>query len=48
MPEAVFAFVQDYVRRFHVEQTFKKRKRKRWTEREGGIGRRSSRPQEDS
>ena len=48
MPEAVFAFVQDYVRRFHVEQMFKKRKRKRWTEREGGIGRRSSRPQEES
>lgn len=46
MPDAVIAFVQDYVDRHHVDEPFHKRKRKRWSEQGGGIGRRSSRPQD--
>ncbi len=45
MPEAVVAFVQAYIDRHHVDEPFQKRKRKRWSEQEGGVGRRfSSRP----
>ena len=42
MPEAAVAFVQAYIDRHHVDEPFHKRKRKRWKEDGGGIGRRSS------
>ena len=43
MPAAVVAFVQGFIDRHHVDEPFHKRKRKRWSEEGGGIGRRSSR-----
>ena len=42
MPPGVVALVESFVTRHHVEETFHKRKRKRWAEQGGGIGRRSS------
>jgi hypothetical protein len=43
MPEAVAAFVSDFVERHHVDERFEKRKRKRWAERSAAPGRRFSR-----
>ena len=44
MPEMVFAFVQDFVERHHVDEQFHKRKRKKWAESAGAVGLRSSKP----
>ena len=43
MPAAVVAFVQGFIDRHHVDEPFRKRKRKRWSADGGGVGRRSSR-----
>lgn len=44
MPDAVIAFVQIYVDRHFQEEPFQKRKRKRWSDQDAGLGRRSSVP----
>ena len=41
---AVIAFVQIYVDRHFQEEPFQKRKRKRWSDQDAGLGRRSSVP----
>ena len=47
MPDAVVAFVQAYVDRHHVDETFEKRKRKNWKGEAQRIGLRSSHDQSD-
>jgi hypothetical protein len=41
MPAGVVGFVQDYINRHHVDEPFKKRKRKRHDPNEVGFGRRA-------